>query len=138
MTKQNSTTPESASVLGFIRASRSGRFENTELLANIVACVLDETLLHRIGEFSWEDSIVGATAFDHVVPTNRWERAACHFWDTIFATEIEEIGNGDMTRLMFLVDDIEKAAMRCGGGNIKTKINESVWHKLSEALRGNQ
>ena len=128
--------PRSAETVrpGLPQPDRQARQAATALLANVVACVLDEALLRRIGEFTWQDSqIVTPPSYDPAVPVNRWERAACHFWDTLFTGEVE-LGRVDRLRLQYLLGDVFKAADRCRAGDICLMMRHSVWEQLWQAL----
>lgn len=115
-------------------AERSERAAATELLANVVACVLDEALLRRIGDFTWQDSrLPRSPTYDPAVPVNRWERAACHFWDTLFTAGVD-LGPGDRLRLRYLLEDVFKAADRCRAGDICLMMGHSPWQRLWQAL----
>ncbi len=115
-------------------AEPSERAAATDLLANVVACVLDEALLRRIGEFQWRDSdVLVAPRYDAAVPVNRWERAACHFWDTLFTGQVS-VGPADRGRLIYLLGDAFKAAERCRAGDVCMMMGHSLWQRLLTAL----
>ncbi len=122
--------------LGLMLPAADGaeRAATTDLLANVVACVLDEALLRRIGEFQWQDSfVVAPPTYDAAVPVNRWERAACHFWDTLFTGQVY-IGPTDRGRLIYLLGDVFKAAERCRAGDICMMMGHSLWQRVLQAL----
>lgn len=115
-------------------APQDQKEEAVSLLANVVSAVLDEALLERVGAFLWEDSVLlGPLHYEAAVPVNRWERAASHFWDTLFTASVE-IGSRDGEHLRLLLGDIFKAVSRCRAGDVRTLMDQSAWAQLGKTL----
>lgn len=110
------------------------RAAGVEILANVISCVLDESLLARVGSFAWTtSSITGEVRHSAQVSVNRWERACEHFWDTLFTAPVE-VSPQDRQQLILILEDCFKAASRCRAGDVCYLMDHSIWATLHAEL----